>query len=216
MDSGTDCDTDVPSPIDLRDPKDAGEWVATAEQKRPWRARFREAITESLRSAGAYPARVLELGSGPGLLAEAILRRCSVEHYTLFDFSLPMLEMSRERLAGRHSVTLVHGDFKMPGWTDAVKGPFDAIVAMQSVHEIRHKRHIPGLYREVRGLLRPGGSLLVCDHSPGADRRRATALYATASEQHAAFRAAGFENVRTDVEMEGMYLCIGYRPTDAA
>src|SRR4051812_28732284 len=84
-------DEDVPSPIDLRDPKDAQEWVATAEQKRPWRTRFRQAFAELLDSLAAGPARVLELGSGPGLLAEAILRVCSVAEYTLFDFSLPML-----------------------------------------------------------------------------------------------------------------------------
>ena len=213
MDSRAESDTDVPSPIDLRDPEDAREWVATAEQKRPWRARFRQVIAEFLCSVdtGAVP-RVLELGSGPGLLAEAILRRCPVTQYTLFDFSAPMLEMSRERLAGHTSVTFIRGDFKLSGWTEALQAPFDAVVAMQAVHEIRHKRHVTALYRGVRELLRPGGALVVCDHSPGALGGRSTALYATASEQHDAFCAAGFEQVRTDLEMEGMYVCIGLRP----
>jgi predicted methyltransferase len=127
-----------------------------------------------------------------------------------------MLEMSRERLAGHPSVTFVRGDFKMGGWTEALKVPFDAVVAMQAVHEIRHKRRLPGLYREVRELLRPGGALVVCDHSPSAFAGRATDLYATTIEQYDAFSAAGFEQVGTELELEGMYLCIGLRPRDAA
>jgi SAM-dependent methyltransferase len=203
---------DVPSPIDLRDPRDARQWVATAERKRPWRAHLRQVIAQSLCSAAAGPAHILELGSGPGLLAEAILSACPVRHYTLFDFSMPMLEMSRERLAGHATVSFVHGDFKVDGWTQGLQDPFDVIVAMQSVHEIRHKRHLPGLYGQLRELLRPGGCLLVCDHSPRPDKDMSTALYATPSEQHAAFRAAGLEQVRTELEMEGMYICMGRRP----
>jgi SAM-dependent methyltransferase len=216
MQPGEQSDADVPSPIDLRDPKDAREWVATAEQKRPWRGRFRQVITDRVRAAATGPVRVLELGSGPGLLAEAILRACPVSQYTLLDFSAPMLEMSRERLAEHVAVSFVCSDFKRPGWTQALQAPFDAVVAMQSVHEIRHKRHLPGLYREVLGLLRPGGILVVCDHSPERSSMvRASALCATASEQREAFQSAGFEDVRTVLELEGMYVCTGLRPGDA-
>jgi SAM-dependent methyltransferase len=211
-----DSDEDVPSPIDLRDPGDARAWVATAEQKRPWRARLRGIIAETLGALVGRPNRVLELGSGPGLLAEAILRGGSVGHYTLFDFSLPMLEMSRARLGGHPAATFVQGDFKTPRWAEGLAGPFDAVVSMQAVHELRHKRHAPGLYRAVRGLLRPGGWLLVCDHRPVADSGPPAALFATANEQEVAFRAAGFEDVRTALELEGMYLCIGRRPSEAA
>jgi len=204
-------DEDVPSPIDLRDPKDARQWAATAEEKRPWRPRLRETIAATLRAGATAPARVLELGPGPGWLAETILRACPVERYTLFDFSLPMLEMSRERLAGLGPVTFVHGDFRAPGWTDVLPGRFDAIVAMQSVHEIRHKRHFPGLYRQLHSLLAPGGRLLVCDHSPSPDKGRFNALCATPAEQHAAFQAAGFERLETILELERMYICSGRR-----
>ncbi|MEO7095159.1 MAG: class I SAM-dependent methyltransferase, partial [Polyangiales bacterium] len=72
---------DVPSPIDLQDEHDAQVWVAEADAKRPWRARIRDLI------AGLVTGDVLELGAGPGLLAERVLREGRVATYTVFDFS---------------------------------------------------------------------------------------------------------------------------------
>jgi SAM-dependent methyltransferase len=203
---------DVPSPIDLRDPGVAADWVAAADRKRPWRAGIREAIATLLQASSPAPRRVLELGAGPGLLAEAILRVCSLDDYTLLDFSPPMLEMSRARLAAHPSAAFVCGDFKLAGWTEVVPGPFDAVVTMQAVHELRHKRHAPGLYRRVRDVLRPGGVLVVCDHNPPDDSARATALNSTEAEQHSALRTAGFVEVRTQLVVNGLYVCTGRAP----
>jgi ubiquinone/menaquinone biosynthesis C-methylase UbiE len=207
--SGEDEIDDVPSPIDLRERRDAEEWVASAERKRPWRTRFRAGFADLLRTAVPAPARVLELGGGPGLLAETILGACALRDYTLLDFSDPMLEMARRRLSQRSEVSFVLADFKRPGWTEMVRAGFDAVVAMQAVHEIRHKRHVPRLYREIRNLLQPGGSLIVCDHTPPDDSPRFTALCMTEAEQHDAFRASGFDDVRTALMSDGMYLCVG-------
>ncbi len=205
-------DEDVPTPIDLRTAVDAREWAESADQKRPWRSRFRAAIAELLLGA----RRVLELGPGPGLLAEVVLDARDVERYTLFDFSPPMLEMCRARLAGRAAVQFVLGDFKQPGWPEtlapALAPPFDAVVAMQAIHEIRHKRHVPLLYAQVRGLLRPGGLLVVCDHAPMDDSPRQRALHSTLDEQHAAFGSAGLVEVTTHLFEHGLYLCSGRRP----
>lgn len=78
---GGNLDGDVPSPIDLRDLRDASEWVADADLKRPWRVQLRGAFVELLRSSAPPPRRVLELGPGPGLLAETILQACTLENY---------------------------------------------------------------------------------------------------------------------------------------
>jgi SAM-dependent methyltransferase len=207
--------SDVPSPIDLRDPGDAHAWVLEADVKRPWRAQVRDAFVEALGAvdslAGSPVRRILELGSGPGLLAERILRTCDVERYTLFDFSPPMLEMSRARVEQYPAAAFVLGDFKKPDWTRGLEAPFDAVVTMQAVHEIRHKRHVPGLYRQVHALLRPGGVLLVSDHVPADDTPRKRALFATEEEQHAAMRSAGFERVATRLLLSGLYLITGTR-----
>ena len=192
----TDPEQDVPSPIDLRDPADARAWADAAETARPGRPQIRSAFAEALREL-PQRSRVLELGSGPGFLAETVLSECpDLASYTLFDFSEPMLAMSRERLAGFPRAEFVLGDFKAPGWQRGSFGsrqePYDAVISMQAVHEIRHKRHVPGLYREVRDLLRPEGCLLVADHTPVEDSLRSSSLHMTADEQLAALIQAGF------------------------
>jgi SAM-dependent methyltransferase len=200
-------DADVPSPIDLRDPVVARQWAEEADAKRPWRERFRQEIAGILRTSTLPVRRVLELGSGPGLLAECVLRSGEIERYVLLDFSPPMLALSRTRLGANPAASFVLADFKGPDWPSAVGGPMDAVVTMQAVHELRHKRHAAALYRQVHELLRPGGVLLVCDHRPADSGARATALNATEEEQHAAMIGSGFRDVRTLLRHEGLYLC---------
>lgn len=195
---------DVPSPIDLCDPAVAHTWAREADAKRPWRAQVRNAFAEII--GGMSARRVLELGSGPGLLAERILRSCAVESYTLFDFSQPMLDLSRERVRDR-AATFVLGDFKQPDWGRAFAEPFDAIVTMQAVHELRHKRHATTLYRQIHELLWPEGRLLVCDHVPVND----SGLYSTEAEHHAAMIGAGFLTVTTEALLHGLYLISALR-----
>ena len=207
---------DIPSRIDLRDPTTARAWTSEADLKRPWREQLRVAIAGTLNAASLPVRRVLELGSGPGLLAERVLRSCAVEHYTLLDFSQPMLDLSRARVGQHPAATFVLADFKRPGWTRSVEAPFDAVITMQAVHELRHKRHIIGLYRQVHDILCSGGLLLVCDHVPPDESSRSTALHATEEEQHRAFLDAGFARVKTELLLRGLYLCSGDRAGDSA
>jgi SAM-dependent methyltransferase len=131
----------VPSPIDLRDASDAQAWADGAESARPGRSQIRARIADEVARLPAG-ARVLELGSGPGFLAEEILVRCpNLARYTLFDFSPPMLVMSCSRLSRFAQAEFVEGDFKAPRWPLALSRPYDAVLAMQAVHEVRHKLH---------------------------------------------------------------------------
>jgi SAM-dependent methyltransferase len=205
-------DDDVPPGIDLRDPGVAVTWAAEADAKRPWRGELRRTIAALVRDVVPPPRHVLELGCGPGLLVEAVLAACPAERYVALDFSPPMLAMARRRAGDDPAVQFVQADFTRPAWTAAVAAPFDAVIAMQAVHEIRHKRHVPRLYGEVLGLLRPGGLLAVCDHAPFDDSARWTALYATVDEQHAALAAAGFTERTTQRAEHGMYVVSARRP----
>jgi hypothetical protein len=72
----------------------------------------------------------------------------------------------------------------------------DAVVTMQSVHELRHKRHAPALYGQVRSVLHESGVLLVCDHFVGAGGMADAELFMTLEEHESALLAGGFSRIR--------------------
>lgn len=187
---------DVPSPIDLRDPVTAARWAAEANRTRPYRNEVFDRMAGELREM-APGSSVLELGSGPGFLAEALLLHVvAAGSYTLLDFSDAMHDLARGRLAHHASrCVYVTADFSKPAWSSGL-GPFDAIVTVQAVHELRHKRHAPTLHQAVRALLKRGGLYLVCDHFAGPGGMENHDLYATIEEQSEALTRAGFRDVR--------------------
>lgn len=212
MPSGHDPDADIPHGEDLQSPEGAAAWAAAADRKRPHRIPLRQAIVDRI---ALLPdgGRVLELGSGPGYLAEQVLSRCpQLGTYTLFDFSEPMIAMSRQRVARFDAARFVAGDFRTRSWTNGVPGPWDAVVSMQAVHEVRHKRHVPALYRDIRGILKPSGVFIVGDRTPEDDSARSAALFMTADEQLGALRDAGFIDVRLVTAGDALALCEARAP----
>lgn len=209
----TDPSADVPPGVDFRNPSEVDAWVAACEIDKPWRVPMRRRFAELV---GAVPnrAKVLEIGAGPGLLAECILEACpKVESYTLLDWSDRMLELSKSRVNRFQAAHFIPADFKQPDWRQHLSPPYDAVVAMQAVHEIRHKRHVRGFYRQVRDLLAPGGILAVCDGVP----RDTSVLWQvnllmTADEQLAALGSTGFEHVKLDGQIGSTVFVTGRAP----
>lgn len=191
-------DDDVPITVDFRIAEHTSKWVANADAKRPYRADVRALIANEVRGA----RRILELGGGPGLLAEAVLAVAPAAEYTLLDFAPPMLELAAARAP---NARLVLADFLDPRWSDGL-GPFDAVITMQAVHELRHKRRRPLLYRQVHDVLAPGGAFVVCDHEPTDDSPRQQAISATAAEQHAALADARFIGIETLATIGSLYV----------
>jgi cyclopropane fatty-acyl-phospholipid synthase-like methyltransferase len=195
---------DVPSPIDLQDEADARAWTESANTLRPSRKTFFAAISSAIRES--QPVTVLELGSGPGFLAKQVLDDHPTIRMTLLDFSEPMHRLAGERLRQHASrVTHVCRSFKDEDWLDSL-GPFDYVVTIQAVHELRHKRYATNLHRQVRSLLRQGGAYLVSDHHAGENGMKNTELYMTVDEQREALRTAGFATVRELLLLNGLVL----------
>jgi SAM-dependent methyltransferase len=175
---------DVPYGDDWDSAAVVAGWAEMADQKRPWRSQVRDHIAGIVATL-PHRARVLELGSGPGFLARRVLERCpTIERYTLLDFSQHMLRLSRERLMDFPAATFVLGSFKSEDWTRRIEGPFDAVLAMQSVHELRHKRHATQLYEQVYQVLSVPGLFAICDPLPFDDSPGTMALFMTEQEQH--------------------------------
>jgi SAM-dependent methyltransferase len=194
---------DVPSPIDLRLMEDARPWAEAALGKRPVRPEFFDTFA---RLIGTDGARVLELGSGPGFLAEHLLRALPNLRYVALDFSPAMHQLAAERLGERAArVTFVERSFREPAWVDGL-GPFDFVVTNQAVHELRHKDYAATLHTQVRPLLAAGGSYLMCDHFCGEGGLSNEQLYMTVSEQHDALMRGGFGRAEAVLVKGGLAL----------
>lgn len=198
--------TDVPSPIDLRRMGDALEWERTAPLKRPWRTEFFQRFSDEIASQKPSIVQVLELGSGPGFLAEHLLQSNPAIELTLLDFSPAMHQLASTRL-GPLSVRarLLERSFKEEHWMEGL-GPFDCVVTNQAVHELRHKRHAATLHAQVHQILSPNGIYLVCDHFVGAGGMSNEDLYMTIEEQKEALLGAGYKSVREILVKGGLVL----------
>jgi cyclopropane fatty-acyl-phospholipid synthase-like methyltransferase len=186
---------DVPSPINLCDPTDALEWERTAQERRG-RAEIFRAIGRELEALGEHDLVVLELGSGPGFLADYLLKALPAVRLTLLDFSAPMHKLARTRLGARVArVTQVERSFKEPGWSQGL-GLFDAVITNQAVHELRHKRYAPQLHAAVKDVLKPGAPYLVSDHFFGEGGSQNDQLNMTVSEHRDSLLRAGFSEVQ--------------------
>ena len=89
---------EVASPIDLKDPQEALQWANEANIKRPWRYEFFDLYVNKIKSLNRENIHVLEIGSGPGFLAQHLLQHCPEIQYTAVDFSQAMHELSKAKL----------------------------------------------------------------------------------------------------------------------
>jgi ubiquinone/menaquinone biosynthesis C-methylase UbiE len=198
---------DVPSPIDLRLMSDASAWEAAAIEKRPWRTEFFAKFTDEILHMEPSAGRVLELGSGPGFLAHKLLTELTDLRMTLLDFSEAMHALAKQRLRPMliNRVEFLVRNFKESNWFQDLNA-FDAVVTMQGVHELRHKRYAEELHRQVTNVLRSGGINLVCDHFVGAGGMANDQLYMTVAEQKYAIELAGYKSVRQVLLRDGLVM----------
>ena len=188
---------DVPSPVDLRRLEGARKWADEVMVKRPWRVEFFEMFASVIQElAAGKPVRVLELGSGPGFLAEHLLKALPNIEYVALDFSPAMHELAVLRLGAlAERVKFVERSFLDESWSHEL-GEFEVVVTLQAVHELRHKNRASKLHSQVKQLLSPDGSYLVCDHFSGDGGMSNDELFMSVAEQHAAIEFGGFQNIR--------------------
>jgi SAM-dependent methyltransferase len=202
---------DVPYGDDWDSATNVAAWAEAADQKRPWRSQIRDHIADRIAEL-PQNTRVLDLGSGPGVLAQRVFERCpNLAGYTLLDFSEHMLALSRNRLSAFPAASFVLANFKSDEWPTSVGGPFECVVSMQAVHELRHKRHAPRLYEQIHHILTVPGLVMICDHTPFDESAASRALYMTEQEQRKALTDARLENVGIDLSVNGLVLYVGER-----
>jgi len=116
--------------------------------------------------AGRLLRRVLDLGSGDGILAAAIGERYPECELVLIDFNDTMLAAASERFQGRPgAVTMIRKDYGERDWPQLVEqyAPFDAIVSGYSIHHQPDERKRE-IYGEIFTLIAPGGVFVNVEH----------------------------------------------------
>lgn len=125
-----------------------------------------EVMLRVLGAGGRPISTFMDLGSGSGLLAVALLTQYPDARATLVDFSEPMMEAARDLLGDDASTPcFIMADFAVPGWVDRVEaqGPFDAIVSGFAIHHMTDERK-RALFGELLELLAPGGFFIDVEH----------------------------------------------------
>jgi ubiquinone/menaquinone biosynthesis C-methylase UbiE len=107
-------------------------------------------------SRALAPGRALDVATGGGHTALALAG--IARHVTAYDVTEPMLRAARGLLRGRGATAaFVAGDVEALPFRD---GAFDVVTCRIAAH---HFASVPAAVREVRRVLRPGGSFLLQD-----------------------------------------------------
>jgi SAM-dependent methyltransferase len=211
-DAVTEPESEIPSPINFEDANQVHDWITNTVQERVWRPRFFATFASALNDHfGDHRIDVVELGSGPGHLARAVLEECNIASYAAVDFSIVMHGRAREHLGGdARRVRFVLKDFRQDDWIDGFSS-VDAVLTMQAAHELRHRDRQPKLVQQMHQILKPQGLLLFCDHYYEAGTTKDVGLYLTREEQPEMLRASGFQQVEELLDLGGMVLYRGQK-----
>lgn len=134
-----------------------GKDVTRDDERRP---RLRRMLSFAPFSADA-PIEALDIGAGYGVVAQEVLEAFAHARVTLQDYSAPMFEQAKRRLAPYAArARYVASDFSLPAWTESLGGPFDLAVSAIAIHNLREPELIARVYRDVRGLLKSNGTFL--------------------------------------------------------
>jgi ubiquinone/menaquinone biosynthesis C-methylase UbiE len=149
---------------DWHSPGYVEEWIARDLQRdEERRARLGRMLAAATVSADAASS-VLDVGGGYGVVTEEVLRAFPRARVTLQDYSQPMLDEARQRLAGyKEQVGYIQCDLRDPGWTDRVGGPFDLAVSAIAIHNLGEVRAMAECYRGIARVLKPGAQFLDYD-----------------------------------------------------
>jgi ubiquinone/menaquinone biosynthesis C-methylase UbiE len=140
------------------------EWITRDAARDP----ERRPLLQQMLSFAPLPRNaeldVLDVGAGYGAVSEEVLQAFPAARVTLQDYSRPMLDHARQRLADRSDqLRYVVCDLVDPSWPRQVGGPFDLAVSAIALHNLPDPEKIYACYHAIHDLLKPGGCFSNCD-----------------------------------------------------
>ena len=148
---------------------------------------------------------IVELASGPGILAEFLLERLPNATYEGMDYSEPMLTLARER-TGRFGerVHLHQVDLRERDWPSAALRKPRAVISMQAMHDVGEEPEHEAVYTAACQLLAPQGLFLNAD----LVRQSGNGPSRIPLDRHLAMlTSAGFPDVTSSLTI-GPYSCL--------
>lgn len=118
----------------------------------------RDVIVALITAPKDAPLRILDLGCGPGLLAERVFTEFPRAQLTLFDLTPEMIAAARSRLDDDSRVVYRLGDFRF----DDIGLNYDVILASLSLHHLEGRER-PQFAKRLRRSLAAGGQLITSE-----------------------------------------------------
>ena len=127
----------------------------------PERLKLFNVILSQLNSHMPPDGCVVELGIGPGYLADYILRAMPAIQYFGIDFSAPMLDIARSRLQlYSDRVTYIQADLEKDKWWINIPVPVNAIVSTWALHDLASQENVEIVYKGCSQTLMKRGLIL--------------------------------------------------------
>ena len=138
---------------EFHDPAYSQEWAQRFEAT-PERQRLFTDMADLLEASIPNEATVLELGIGPGYLAQYLLERFNSINYIGLDFSKPMLDIAGSRLSTfQKRLQLVQADLTADDLDELLPGRLDAVVSTWALHDLGSPENTKRVYAQVRKVL---------------------------------------------------------------
>lgn len=105
--------------------------------------------------------QILELGIGPGYLADYILAKCKNIIYEGLDFSEAMLDIAKRRLTSKeNNLIFTKADLTDENWKDKIKSEPQHIISTWALHDLLNKQNILNVYKSAYEILPIEGKII--------------------------------------------------------
>ncbi len=188
---------------DFQDPEYARDW-SNQFVPSPSRLILFDAIIDRLCEQVLPRSHIVELGIGPGFLAERLLSRLPDVTYEGVDFSGPMLQLAAERLSPYVArLILTRADLTSSDWTARLTHPIGAFVSTWTLHDLGGQIQTAKVYRDCHRHLATDGILLNGDFvKPSGARLEFEEGRFTVDRHLDLLKAAGFHDPRCILFLE--------------
>ena len=178
-------------------------WSQSLDDRWPERCEVKQQIGVQLQEMSLEQLHVVELCCGAGVLAEYLMQTLSHICYCGLDASQSLLNFTGERLAGLGDRVLgLHQVDLNDDWLGVLPERVDAIVSMQSLHDVGDEAAVNRVYGLAKQALKKGGMFLNADLATPEKPGRMSA------ERHLELlNAHGFDRVSCVLEV-GAFVCV--------